>query len=255
MSAAPEVLVQESADALAADTAARVVAALAAAQGHRATASLVITGGSILESVLGALTSAPEHESVDWSAVDVYWGDERFVPTGSADRNDLPAGRLLAPLDLDPARVHPMPASDGPDGDDVDAAAARYAQLLADAVDPDHHHAEDIPAFDVALIGIGPDGHCCSLFPGQAGPQEETKSVISVRNSPKPPPTRISLTFPALEACDQVWVIASGTGKAKAVAQALTGADRLDIPSAGARGYVRTLWLLDHDAAADLPQS
>jgi 6-phosphogluconolactonase len=254
MSAAPEVMVQDSAEALAADTAGRVVSTLAAAQEQRGYASLVLTGGSILEAVLGVLATAPDRDAVDWSAVDVYWGDERFVPTGSADRNDLPAEKLLTPLGLDPARVHPMPASDGPDGDDVDAAAARYAQLLAVAADPKHRNVEDIPAFDVALIGIGPDGHCCSLFPEQAGPREETKSVISVRNSPKPPPTRISLTFRSLEASDQVWVIASGTGKAKAVAEALTGADRIEIPSAGARGYHRTLWLLDRDAAADLPK-
>ena len=255
MSATPEVMIQDSAQTLAADTAARVVSTLSAAQRQRGSASMVLTGGSILEAVLGALAEAPGQDGVDWSAVDVYWGDERFVPSDSADRNDLPADKLLAPLGLDPARVHPMPASDGPDGDDVDAAAARYATLLADAVDPQHHNVDDIPAFDVALIGIGPDGHCCSLFPGQAGPREEVTSVISVRNSPKPPPTRISLTFRALEACDQVWVIASGSGKANAVARALTGADPLEIPSAGARGYHRTLWLLDHDAAAELPES
>ena len=255
MSATPEVIIQESAAALAADTAARVVSTLSAAQKQRGYASMVLTGGSILEAVLGGLASAAGQDTIDWSAVDVYWGDERFVASDSDDRNDLPAGKLLAPLGLDPARVHQMPADDGPDGDDVDAAAARYAQLLADAVDPKHHNVEDIPAFDVALIGIGPDGHCCSLFPEQAGPRETTKSVISVRNSPKPPPTRISLTFRALEACDQVWVIASGSGKAEAVAKALTGADPLEVPSAGARGYNRTLWLLDHDAAAELPES
>ena len=255
MSASPEVEVQDTADTLVADTAARVVSTLAVAQRARGYASMVLTGGSILEAVLGALATSPDRATVEWASVDVYWGDERFVPTGSADRNDLPAGRLLAPLGLDPARVHPMPASDGPDGDDVDAAAARYARLLADAVDPGHRHADDIPAFDVALIGIGPDGHCCSLFPHQAGPREQSRSVIGVRNSPKPPPTRISLTFRALEAADQVWVIASGAGKATAVAQALTGADPVDVPSAGARGYDRTLWLLDRDAAADLPNS
>ena len=253
MAATPEVVTAETAEALAADVAGRVVRTLAVGQHERGYATVALTGGSILEQVLGALADAPDRNEVDWARVDVYWGDERFVPAGSKDRNDVPALDLLSALPLDPARVHPMPTSDGPDGSDLDAAAARYAALLAEKSDPAHRYADDVVAFDVALIGIGPDGHCCSLFPDQPGPRETTKSVIAVRDSPKPPPERLSLTFRALEAADQVWVIASGDGKAAAVAEALSGADPDHVPSAGARGHSRTLWLLDRDAAAKLP--
>ena len=255
MPAPPEVIIAATEAELAEDVAGRVVSTLTAAQAARGYATVALTGGGILEAVFGALADSPARSEVDWARVDVYWGDERFVPTGSTDRNDKPALDLLAPLALDPARVHPMPASDGPDGSDVDAAAARYAALLAAKADPGHRNAEDVVAFDVALLGSGPAGPGCSRFPDQPGPRERTKSVVGVRNSPKPPPERLSLTFRALEAADEVWVIASGDGKAAAVAQALGGADPVHVPSAGARGHNRTLWLLDRDAAAQLPSS
>lgn len=253
MPASPEVITAETPAALASEVSDRVIATLAAAQKARGYASLALTGGSILEAVFGALADSPGRAGVDWSTVDVYWGDERFVPAGSKDRNDVPALDLLSTLALDPARVHPMPASDGPDGSDVDAAAVRYAALLDEESDPQYRYVEDVVAFDVALIGIGPDGHCCSLFPDQPGPLEWTKSVIGVRNSPKPPPERLSLTLRALQAAAEVWVIASGEGKAAAVAKALSGAAPAHVPSAGARGHNRTLWLLDRDAASQLP--
>ncbi len=112
---------------------------------------------------------------------------------------------------------------------------------------------EGIPHFDVALIGIGPDGHCCSLFPGHPGLDELDTAAIAVRDSPKPPPTRVSLTFTALNAANEIWFVASGEGKAEAVARALAGADCVEIPSAGPRGRNRTLWLLDRAAAGKLP--
>jgi 6-phosphogluconolactonase len=255
MAAAAEVVTVDTAEALASTVAARILGTLSAAQSERGYATVALTGGSILEQVFGTLADSPDRDSVDWTRVDVYWGDERYVPAGSKDRNDVPALDLLSALPLDPARVHRMPSSDGPDGADLDAAAARYAALLAQKSDPAHRYADDIVAFDIALIGVGPDGHCCSLFPGQPGPLEQTQSVIGVRDSPKPPPERLSLTFRALAAADQVWVIASGDGKAAAVAHALGGADPKDVPSAGARGHNRTLWLLDRDAAAKLPTS
>jgi 6-phosphogluconolactonase len=102
---------------------------------------------------------------------------------------------------------------------------------------------------------MGPDGHCCSLFPEHPGLHDNSAAVIPVRNSPKPPPERLSLSFAGLNAANEIWVVVSGGGKADAAARALTGADRDQIPVAGARGRERTLWLLDSDAAAGLPAS
>ena len=256
MTAGPEVVVEATEAALAADVAARVVATLAHAQRERGTASLVVTAGTVLERVFSMLAAEPAATAVDWSKVDVFWGDERFVPAGSEDRNDLQVERLLLDrLPIEAARVHRMPGSDGPDGDDVDAAARRYAALLADIADPRHRYDADVPAFDVVLLGVGQDGHCCSLFPEHPGVYEDGLTVIGVHGSPKPPPTRISLTFRALEAAEEVWAVVAGEGKAAAVAMALGGAGRVQIPSAGARGRHRTLWLLDRAAARKLPKS
>jgi 6-phosphogluconolactonase len=250
MSAAPEVVVEASAEALAENTAARVVATLRAALQERPEAHLVVTGGGILEKVLGALAS--RRDSVEWRRVHVWWGDERYVPADSPDRNDRAALALLFDhVDVDRARLHRMPASDAGFGDDVEAAADSYAAELAAAV-PGGDDA-DVPPFDAVLLGVGPDGHCASLFPGHPGTGVTDASVIAVHDSPKPPPTRISLTFPALDAANEIWFVVSGEGKADAVARALGGADPVDIPSAGPRGTERTLWLIDEEAAAKLP--
>jgi 6-phosphogluconolactonase len=110
----------------------------------------------------------------------------------------------------------------------------------------------DVPAFDVVLLGIGPDGHCCSLFPNHPSAVDDSGSVIAVRESPKPPPLRVSLSFSGLNAARQIWVVASGSGKAEAAMLALGGADPRHVPSAGACGSEQTIWFLDAEAAAQL---
>jgi 6-phosphogluconolactonase len=254
MPADPEVTVLPSADALAADVAARLGGALSNAQQRRSRAALALTAGSIMEKVWSQVAESPAADAVDWGRVDVFWGDERFVAADSDDRNDAPAEHILfgaAPFSA--ARRFPMPAADGEYGRDLDAAAAGYARTLYDARRPDDPG--DLPNFDVTLLGVGPDGHCCSLFPEHPGVYDTSATVIPVRNSPKPPPLRLSLSFDGLNATNEIWVIASGESKAKAVAMALSGAGRVQVPSAGARGRHRTLWLLDRDAAAKLPES
>jgi len=241
---APELEVFADADELASTAAERALQVLAAAVEKRGGAHLVVTGGGILESTLAAM-AVPE--ALDWSKVQVWWGDERYVPADSDERNDRPAmAKLFDKVPHEPALLHRMPAADAGFGSAEDAAAA-YAEALAAAADD-----ADVPAFDVVLLGIGPDGHCASLFPGHPGTRMLEASVIAVHDSPKPPPTRLSFTFPALDAARQVWFIASGDGKADAVARALSGAPREEVPSAGPRGRERTLWLLDRAAAAKL---
>jgi 6-phosphogluconolactonase len=138
-----------------------------------------------------------------------------------------------------------MPASDGAFGDDVDAAAAGYAAELAAATDD----GSAVPVFDVLLLGVGPDGHVASLFPGHPGFAVREGSTIAVRESPKPPPTRISLTLPALRTARQTWLLAAGDGKADAVARAIGGEA---LPAGSVHGTNRTLWLLDRAAAGKL---
>jgi 6-phosphogluconolactonase len=253
MGADPEVVVETTADELAEDVVLRLVAALQQAQQDHGRAALALTAGGIMEQVWAALARSESARALDWSRVDVFWGDERFVPSGSADRNDAPADRILfgqAPFSS--ATRYPMPASGGAYGDDLDAAAAGYAEVLRGARRPDD--TGDVPAFDVVLLGIGPDGHCCSMFPNHPSSSDNSGPVIAVRDSPKPPPLRLSLSFDGLDAANEIWVVASGEGKADAVARALGGAERTEVPSAGARGQKRTLWLLDRDAASQLPR-
>lgn len=250
MGAAPQLVVDATAAELADDVAARVVATFVAAQRARPLAHLVVTGGGILEQVMTALRDRSDRDDVDWARVALWWGDERFVPADSDDRNDKAAfGKLFDALPLDPANVHRMPAAGAAFGDDAEAAASAYARELAAAAEP----GDDVPRFDAVLLGIGPDGHCASLFPGQPGTWVVDAAVIAVHDSPKPPPTRISLTFTALDAAAEVWFIASGSSKAHAVALAFSGAPREQVPAAGPHGRQRTLWLLDEEAAAELP--
>jgi 6-phosphogluconolactonase len=251
---APEVFVHASGDLLAAAAAARTVTRLAdaiAAEGH---AHLVLTGGGIGTKVLAAIAAAPARDAVDWRLVDFWWGDERFEVTGDPERNETGArAALLDTLGVDPARVHPVPGPDGPDGDDPDAAAARYAAELASAAGANAAgESTTVPAFDVLMLGIGPEGHVASIFP-ESPAAYATGSVVAVRNSPKPPPTRISLTFGAIQAAREVWILASGAEKAEAVAEALSGVGEDKLPAAGARGRDRTLFLIDETAASKLP--
>jgi 6-phosphogluconolactonase len=181
--------------------------------------------------------------------VDIWWGDERFLPAGDSDRNETQArAALLDALPLDPKRIHPMPPSDGPDGADPEAAAARYADELATAARPGN---ATLPHFDVLLLGVGEDGHVASVFP-EHPVAYESRPVSAVRGSPKPPPVRITLTLPAINTADEVWLMVTGRDKAGAVGMALAGAGPVQVPAAGVTGVARTLWLLDRAAAAEV---
>ncbi len=122
---APEVIIHRDAGLLAKAAAARLVTRLVDAVTAHGSASLVLTGGGIGTAVLAELAAAPARDAVDWRHVDIWWGDERFEPEGSPERNETGAREaLLDDVDVDPARVHPMAPSNGPDGDDPEAAAA-----------------------------------------------------------------------------------------------------------------------------------
>ncbi|MFH0244875.1 glucose-6-phosphate dehydrogenase assembly protein OpcA [Streptomyces sp. HK10] len=258
--APPQIVVHPDKERMARATAARLITAIADAQAARGRAHVALTGGRNGNALLAALAQAPGRDGVDWSRVDVWWGDERFLPDGDPDRNHTQArAALLDALPLDPSHVHPMPASDGPHGDDVDVAAGAYAAELAAAGDGGSGDGDGtdgaVPAFDVLLLGLGPDTHVASLFPGHPATEETGRAVVGVRQAPKPPPTRISLTLPALRAAREVWLLAAGEDKAEAAAAALTAGDPARTPAAGARGRARTLWILDEKAGALLPES
>jgi 6-phosphogluconolactonase len=241
----PEIETFPSPEALAAAVAGRLVVRLAAVQAAGRTPAVGLTGGTIAEKIHEAVVAATEgHEDVDWSKVDFWWGDERYVPADDDGRNAKQAREvMLDHLDVDERRVHEMPASDGPH-DSVKDAAEAYG---------DEVRRLGSGQFDVLMLGVGPDGHVASLFPGSPQLDVDDTVAVPVTDSPKPPPERISLTFGALSRSSEVWFVVSGEGKADAVAKALAdGTDLHDIPAVGVTGQDRTVWFVDEAAASKL---
>jgi 6-phosphogluconolactonase len=234
------------ADALARRVAGEIVAFLSGIQAAGRVPSIALTGGTIADATyqaIAALETGEDGPSLDWSRVDFWWGDERYVPADSSDRNDRSAGLdLLDRVAVDPARVHAMPAADEVHPD-LEAAAASYDQLVRTREPGD---------FDLVLLGVGPDGHVASLFPGFPQLDVDDRIAVAVTDSPKPPPERISLTFPALNQATEVWFLVSGSGKAEAVARALADEGSVhDTPARGITTPTRTWWL-DQEAAGQL---
>jgi len=245
----PTVVVHRDKQLLADAAGARLLTAVVDAQATRGAADVVLTGGSMGSAVLASLAASPARDAIDWAHLSIWWGDERYLPSGDPDRNETQSRQaLLDAVPLDPSLVHPMPASDGPDGD-VDAAAARYGLELAEAAGP----GREVPTFDVLMLGVGPDCHIASLFPEHPALRGQRGATVGVHGSPKPPPLRVSLTFSALRAAQDVWFLVSGADKADAVALALSGADELAAPAGAVQGRRSTLWLLDAAAAAQVP--
>jgi 6-phosphogluconolactonase len=235
----PEVLVHTGADEVAEALAVRLTARLAEIQRSFRVPQVALTGGRIATKAYQRLAVEGANSAVDWSRVELWWGDERFVPADSEDRNDLgPMQGLRAALPLDERRLHPMPSSDA--GLTLNQAAERYETELGATV------------FDICLLGMGPDGHVASLFPEHPSSYAEGR-VIAVRSSPKPPPERLSLTLSVINQSREVWFVVSGADKAAAAKMALLGAGPVQVPAAGVAGTERTLWLMDKAAAAELP--
>ncbi|MBM7775273.1 6-phosphogluconolactonase [Actinokineospora baliensis] len=223
---------------LASATAARLVTAITDLQTSQPSVAIALTGGRTGTAVLEHLRVNTAATAIDWSTVDVYWGDERFLPTKHRDRNETQArAALLDHVPIPKSRIHPIAPSDGPYGDDPELAAAAYAKELTGVT------------LDILLAGVGEEGHTLSIFPDSPAVHETEATVVAVRDCPKPPPTRISLTLPAAREARQVWLMTTGATKAEAVTTALSGASEVDLPAAGARGSDLTLWLLDKAAA------
>ena len=246
MTAELETIAHPDKDVLAADTAERALDVLREVQDERGEATIVLTGGSMGSAVLAALAASPRRDEVDWSRVNVWWSDERFVAEDSPHRNYRQAVDALAgSVSLDPDRVHPMGSAD--DFATADDAARDYRDELAAAADAEHR-AGGVPRFDLSLLGLGPDGHVASLFPGTAQVHEQRATVLGVQDSPKPPPVRVSMTLPLINAAHRVWFLVAGADKAEAVAAVRAAAPVERTPGAGVRGAVETLLLATEDA-------
>lgn len=245
------VIVYPDPAALSAVTVARLCLALADAGAQREHVHLAIAGGSVGSQILGAVAACDLAGHVNWQSVHVWWVDERFVPADHPERNDAALADVFAALPIPAANIHRMPSSD--DASDPEQGARRYAAELAAFAT----QGLPMPVLDVVLLGMGPDGHVASLFPGHGALAVDAEGTparvaLAVMDSPKPPAQRISLSLAAVNHTRRLWVAAWGAEKAPALARAVGGAPAAEIPAAGVRGREETLWLTDLAGAGEL---
>lgn len=249
MTTTRSVIVHPERDSLVGGVARHLESTLRDLLAEKAEVHVVLTGGSVGTDVLAALGDSASGRDLDWPRVHVWWGDERWLPSGDEERNDKQADdALLSRVGLLAEHTHRFAADDGTVS--LDEAAVQYADELA-------AHATEgstTPEFDILLLGVGPDGHVASLFPDRTGVRERGAAVVAVRESPKPPPERLSLTITSIRRADRVWLALSGADKASALSLALSGANTVQVPVAGVYGTKETVFFVDAAAAEDVPQ-
>ena len=232
------------------------------AEPGRTRVDVALTGGTDGIHVLAVMGESPLAAAVDWSRVHFWWGDERFVAADDADRNARQAREawldaLVASGALPEANIHEMPADTRTPHEAAEAspqatdavlahAAAAYQRELTEALGEE-------PRLDIAMFGMGPDAHFASLFPGKDEVLIDDPHVLvaGVRDSPKPPPLRVTLTVPMIARSRHTWVFTSQERKADAVAKAFAAPRNPQAPSSFADGD-ELLWLIDRGAASKL---
>lgn len=229
-----ELVVVRDAPAVARGACERVAGAVQEAQRAGRRCALALAGGATPRAAYELLAASP---GIDWTQVDLFWGDERAVPLDHPDSNyHMVRETLLAPATVRAARVYPMPV----DLPDLDAAAQQYDATLQRVLGTP-------PRFDLVLLGLGEDGHTASLFPGQAAIDEEERYVVATA-APRIAP-RLTLTRPALRAARTLLFLVSGAGKRAPLAAILDGKEATPLPAARvAREAARVTWIVDRAA-------
>jgi 6-phosphogluconolactonase len=195
-----------------------IARALERARAEHGVAHLALSGGSTPARTYELLADALE----DWESIEIWFADERCVgPEDEESNYRLAAETLLIPAEIDPARVHRMEGELG-----AQEGARRYAEVLRASFATDQTSPPSapvaLPVLDLIVLGIGPDGHVASLFPGAPALDAEAQAIcLGVLDSPKPPPERITLSLAVLRAARRCLLLATGAGKADAIAAAL----------------------------------
>ena len=209
--------------------------------------TLALTGGRTPRRLYEALGTV-HRDDFPWAATEFFWSDERAVPPDDADSNQRLARETLLAHGLAPdTRIHPMIRS-AEDAQDLERAAVAYEQRLRELT------GDDRPSLDAVLLGLGPDGHIASLFPGAKSLCEQARSVVVVRDSPTPPPVRLTMTLPLINRSAAVHFLVVGDDKADAVQATLDGArdpDRWPAQGIEPAGGSASWWL-DAGAASRL---
>ena len=230
-----EILAFDSDAALTAQAAADIAEILKIAIAERGTARLVLTGGTLGIKILGDLAK----QQLDLSKLDIFFGDERFVALDHADRNEQQG--LSAWPELAQAKLYRFPDTSNPLDSSAQAFDAQVEKLLGPITDK-------TAVFDVVILGMGPDGHVASLFPGH---QHPVSWIVSEHNSPKPPSERLSFSYQALNRSKAVVFLASGSSKAE-VARCAINDSECDLPAAKVKGLELTRWYVDQEISRAL---
>lgn len=200
---------------------------------------IALTGGTVGILTLEVLGKAITEQNLDISKVHFWWGDERFVESNSKDRNFIQAKTAMPNvLGTESAKIHAFPASD--EGLDLESARRHFTQHIKDVL------GESQPAMDLTILGMGPDGHVASLFPGM---NHDGDLVVAVDNSPKPPPERLSFSLDLINRSDKIIFIVAGIDKAEAV-ESVHKNPECDLPAAMVEAKSQTLWIIDEAAGA-----
>jgi 6-phosphogluconolactonase len=210
---------------------------IAAAQARGEVPNVGLTGGTVARLVHREIAARAASHQVDWTRVVFWFGDERFVAADSPDRNEGQAREDF--LDrVGATQVYAVP----------DTGAAADVHEAADAYSNRLRH-EGSGEFDLVMLGMGPDGHVASLFPGAAELDDHDHIAVAITDSPKPPPERVSLTFDALNRSRAVWFLVTGAEKAAATARAWAFEGTVEeTPARGINGPSIT-WFVDQAAA------
>ncbi|WCJ26621.1 6-phosphogluconolactonase 2 [Euphorbia peplus] len=214
--------------------------------------TVVVSGGSLIKS-LRKLLEAPYVDSIEWSKWHVLWVDERVVPKDHDDSNyKLAFDGFLSKVPIPPGNVYAIN-----DALPAEGAADDYETCLKHLVNMKVLATSSVtgfPKFDLMLLGMGPDGHVASLFPGHPLVNENEKWCTFIKDSPKPPPERITFTFPVINSSAYIALVVCGAGKADVVGKALgkdrSSSDLLPVEMVTAEGEFK--WFLDKDAASKL---
>jgi 6-phosphogluconolactonase len=225
--------------------AADIFMTLATAPESRQVFRVALTGGRTPRSLYTRLVSEPYRSCIVWTRIEFFFADERAVsPDHEASNFRLAHEALFRPLGISPERVHRMQA----ELEDLSLAARLYASELQSFANG------RIPEFDLVLLGMGEDAHVASLFPHHRALHEQTSWVVPVFDAPKPPPRRLTVTVPVLNAAKHVLFIVTGEEKAPALREVMLGSSP---PEAYPAKFVRprnshVLWLVDHVAGSEL---
>lgn len=226
---APEIRICSDRDELSAVVAQLAIERIRAGLESRGVFHLALTGGETGTLISERLVAIWNRNPSEFAGLHIWWGDERFLPEMSEERSAYPIVQHLQSGGA--IHIHEAPSSDSVV--DLDTAAREYGAEVAGV------------AMDLSLLGVGPDGHVASLFPGHWNRSEMT-DVVAVHDSPKPPTARITFSMAKINASESVWLLAAGENKQHAVIE-IFARDKAT-PAAFVRGTGETLLFLDHAA-------